>query len=103
MSAPRDRYGLHPYGWSHQKLRKRFARRMRAGEVFYCWRPGCPTPGVPIDPRSWDLGHVDPELRGQFGTRWPEHRRCNRATITNLKRQLAEAAAGSVGGSSREW
>jgi hypothetical protein len=65
--------------------------------------PGSLTPDEPIDPRCWDLGHVDPELRGQFGTRWPEHRRCNRATITNLKRQLEEAAEGAVGRTSREW
>lgn len=103
MSAKRDRYGQNPYGAVHKAQRKRFARQMRAGEVLFCWRPSCPTPVVPIDPRSGDLGHVDPEHRGVFGTRWPEHRRCNRATITNLKRQLAEAAEGSVGRSSREW
>jgi hypothetical protein len=75
---------------------------MRAGEVFYCWRPACPTPDVPIDPRSWDLGHVDPELRYRFGTRWPEHRRCNRATVTHLKQRLEDAGAG-VSINSREW
>jgi hypothetical protein len=61
---------------------------MRAGEVFYCWRPSCPTPNKPINPRLWDLGHVDPELRHLFGTRWPEHRACNRRTVTHLKEQL---------------
>jgi hypothetical protein len=103
MSAPRDRYGIHPYGWSHQKLRKRFARRMRAGEVFYCWRPSCPTPNVPIDPRSWDLGHVDPELRPVFGTRHPEHRSCNRATVTHLKQRIEQAAVPAAHVNSREW
>jgi hypothetical protein len=99
----RGKFSNHPYGTVHKAERKRFAARMRAGEVFWCWRPTCLTPDEPIDPRCWDLGHVDPELRGQFGTRWPEHRRCNRATITNLKRQLEEAAEGAVGRTSREW
>jgi hypothetical protein len=90
----RDWAGQHIYGAVHKAERKRFAARMRAGEVFHCWRPTCLTPGVPIDPRYWDLGHVDPELRRTYGTRWPEHPRCNRATITHLK-----AAAGP----SRDW
>ena len=102
MGAPRDRYGAHPYGAVHKAQRKRFAHAMKRGEVFYCWRPSCPTPDVPIDPRSWDLGHVDPELRGQFGPRWPEHRRCNRATVTHLKQRLEDAGTG-VGRTSREW
>jgi hypothetical protein len=95
----RDRSGQHPYGGVHKALRKRFARRMRAGEVFYCWRPSCPTPNEPIDPRSWDLGHVDAEFRPQFGTRWPEHPRCNRATVTHLKERLE----GGSDHHSREW
>ena len=99
MSRSHDQYGQHIYGTVHQKERKRFARRMRAGEVFYCWRPKCPTPGVPINPRSWDLGHVDPELRPVFGTRHPEHRSCNRATVTHLKHRLAAAESTP----SRRW
>lgn len=97
MSRPRDRFGQHPYGAVHKAARRRFAAAMRAGEVFYCWRPSCRTPGVPIDPRSWDLGHVDAELRDVFGTRWPEHPACNRATVSHLKEQLPPAAR------SREW
>ena len=81
----RDRYGQHPYGSVHKAVRRRFAARMRAGEVFYCWRPSCPTPREPINPRYWDLGHVDPELRPEFGARWPEHPSCNRATLTHAK------------------
>jgi hypothetical protein len=88
MSNKRDRHGQPYYGQLHKRTRKRFARRMEAGEVFYCWRPTCPTPDVPINPRCWDLGHVDPELHDQFGTRWPECRKCNRGT---LPRMLAEA------------
>src|SRR5829696_2129618 len=91
--APRDRHGLHPYGPVHKAARKRFTARMRAGEVFHCWRPSCPTPNEPIDPRSWDLGHVDPELRGVFGDRHPEHPACNRRTMSHLKERLKAAEA----------
>lgn len=90
----------HPYGTAHKAARKRFAARMRAGEVFFCWRPSCPTPDVPIDPLKWDLGHVDPELHGVFGDRHPEHRSCNRATVSHLKEQLKPAWAPRY---SREW
>lgn len=76
------------YGAAHKAARKRFVQRMKRGEVFYCWRPTCPRPNEPIDPRYWDLGHVDPELRSRFGHRWPEHPSCNRAT---LPRMLAKA------------
>jgi hypothetical protein len=57
---------------------------------------------VPIDPRSWDLGHVDPGLRDQFGDRHPEHRRCNRSTMSHLKERL-KAAEAIVTKHSREW
>ena len=102
MSAPRDRYGNHPYGAVHRAVRRRFAARMKRGEVFYCWRPSCLMPGVPINPGSWDLGHVDPELRHQFGTRWPEHPRCNRSTVSHLKERLKAVEAGGDS-HSREW
>jgi hypothetical protein len=100
MSSPRDRYGQHPYGAVHRAARKRFAARMRAGELFYCWRPTCPTPDKPINPNHWDLGHVDPELRAQFGHRHPEHPSCNRATVSHLKAKVAEAGGSTT---SREW
>jgi hypothetical protein len=57
---------------------------------------------VPVDPRSWDLGHVDRELRHQFGVRWPEHPRCNRSTMSHLKERLKAAEAGGSK-HSREW
>jgi hypothetical protein len=86
MSGKHDQHGQHRYGTIHKAQRKRFAARMRAGETFFCWRPTCPTPNEPtINPRSWDLGHVDPELRHRFGMRWPEHPSCNRATLTHAK------------------
>jgi hypothetical protein len=83
----------HKYGGHHKHLRKVFALRMARGEVFECWRPDCLLPGVPITPWvKWDLGHVeDPELRRVLGVRWPEHRRCNRATITHLKERAVVA------------
>jgi hypothetical protein len=86
----RGKFSNHPYGTRHKAARKRFAARMRAGEIFYCWRPTCVLPGEPIDPRSWDLGHVDPELRHLFGERYPEHPRCNRGTVRHLKERLAD-------------
>jgi hypothetical protein len=60
---------------------------MRNGEQFDCWRPDCQLPGVPISTGVlWDLGHVeDPVLRARYGPRWPEHRRCNRSTLTHAK------------------
>jgi hypothetical protein len=103
MSRAHDRHGQHIYGAVHKAARKRFAMRMRAGELFYCWRPTCPRPNEPIDPRSWDLGHVDPELRPVFGTRHPEHRSCNRATVAHLKQRLEAAERGPVDRRSREW
>ena len=83
MSSNHDRYGSPMYGAVHKAERKRFAMRMKAGEVFYCWRPTCPRPHEPVDPRRWDLGHVDLEFRGEFGSRWPGHPACNRATLTH--------------------
>ena len=100
MPRGRGKFSNHPYGTMHKVARERFAARMRAGELFYCWRPGCPTPNVPINPLAWDLGHVDPELRHQFGDRHPEHRRCNRSTMSHLKERLKAAVATKH---SREW
>ena len=92
MGRGRGKFSNHPYGTVHKAARKRFAARMRAGEVFFCWRPTCPRPHEPIDPRHWDLGHVDhPELRRQFGPRWPEHPACNRATYAHLKARVEAA------------
>jgi hypothetical protein len=68
----------HRYGRRHKELRRRFARRMACGEL--------------IDPnRPWDLGHVG-DNTAVGGERWPEHRTCNRATVTHLKQKLAEQA-----------
>lgn len=60
------------YGRAHKRLRAEYARRMRAGEVFYCWR--CRLPVNPLLP--WDLGHDDADRSVYHG---PEHVRCNRS------------------------
>ena len=78
----------------HKDLRRRFARRMARGEVFICWRCGELITG------QWDLGHVG-DNTAAGGERWPEHRTCNRATVTHLKQKLAEAEPAPRG--SREW
>ena len=97
MKRNHDRHGQHIYGSVHKKERKRWIRRVRAGEVVG-WR--C---GDPIDPSArWDLGHVDEDgLARGFPKRHPEYRSCNRATVTILKQRLADAEAAST--SSREW
>ena len=85
-----DAMGQHIYGTVHQKQRKRWAPKVRAG-VVSCWRCGRSIrPGA-----GWDLGHMD------SGGRHPEHRSCNRATVTILKQKLAEAEAAPP--SSRDW
>jgi hypothetical protein len=74
----------HRYGRRHKELRRRFALRMAEGERFHCWRCGKLITG------QWDLGHVG-DNTAVGGERWPEHRTCNRAIVTNLKARLAEA------------
>ena len=77
--------GVRGYGNAHQKLRKKLAPMVDAGDVR-CWRCGDPIlPG-----EKWDLGHDD-EDRSQY--RGPEHVRCNRATASRRTRRW----------NSREW
>ena len=69
------------------------------------WTPPNPVVESPPAPDGeptfqWDLGHVG-DNTGAGGERCPEHRSCNRATITNLRQKLAEAEAAPRG--SREW
>jgi hypothetical protein len=82
----------HRYGTVHKKLRKRLEAQMRAGKVFYCWRPEC---RKPINPSYWDLGHVEPEFQSVYGLRHPECPSCNRAT---LPRMLTQARGEQNGG-----
>jgi hypothetical protein len=91
-----DRHGQHIYGTVHQKERKRWIGRVRAGGVL-CWR--C---GDPIDPSArWDLGHVDEDGRGRgYPLRHPEggdpYSRSPRASrAAALSRISLEGAPGS--------
>jgi hypothetical protein len=87
MSSSHDRHGQHIYGSVHKAQRKRWARVVAAGGVA-CWRCGKPIPPV----ARWDLGHVEEEGRRRgFPVRHPEHRSCNRATVTHLREKLGLA------------
>ena len=92
-----DRYGQHIYGTVHKKERMRWVRRVRAGGVV-CWR--C---GDPIHPWRGGIWAMSVRTARLAATRLrhPEHRSCNRATVTILKQKLAEAEAAPRG--SREW
>lgn len=76
------------YGKEHKRLRAAIAQRMRAGEIFRCWR--C---GQLINPRlPWDLGHDDADRTRYRG---PEHVACNRAH-TRRRAKLAGRGRGAV-------
>lgn len=63
------------YGADHQSERRRWQKRLDAGEVVQCSRQGqhyCP--GTPIDPTNWELDHTD-DRTGYLG---PAHPPCNR-------------------------
>ena len=65
------------YGSRHKRLRKSWAPKVRAGKV------NCARCGLLIGPgQPWDLGHDDDDRSLYSG---PEHRRCNRATLTHAK------------------
>lgn len=59
------------YDAAHDALRAAWQRRIDAGEVVHCWRPGC---HVRIVGRAWHLGHDD---RDRSITRGPECIACN--------------------------
>lgn len=73
------------YDAGHTRRRAAWQARMDAGEVVYCWRDQrpdltawpCLTPGVPVDPSDWHLGHDDTD---RAVTRGPEHPGCNLPT-----------------------
>lgn len=76
------------YGPEHRRRRRAAARDVAAGIVL------CARCGKPIHPdEAWDLGHVDGRPDEWAG---PEHRRCNRATMTH-------AAQARVARTSRDW
>jgi hypothetical protein len=77
------------YGWTHQKLRNRWARGVARGEV------DCARCGEPISPEEpWDLGHVD---GGRTRYSGPEHRACNRATASHKAKRRRRVHVAFVG------
>jgi hypothetical protein len=81
--VPRPTTAQRGYDYAHQKRREKAARRIKQGEG-YCWR--CLSEGKSpeeawIEPdEDFDLGHDD---RDRSKYRGPEHRRCNRATMSH--------------------
>lgn len=76
------------YGYQHKLLRRRWVREVALGGVR-CARCGkLIVPGTP-----WDLGHDDVDRSRYSG---PEHRACNRATLSHAKGRPTGAAAGNV-------
>jgi hypothetical protein len=66
------------YGRPHRRVRAWWKLQVERGEV------DCARCGVRIEPgEEWDLGHVDGGGAREYAG--PEHRRCNRATVTHLK------------------
>jgi hypothetical protein len=71
------------YGHAHRKERKRLEPIVARGETI-CWRCGelIPAHDVSRARYVWDLGHDDDD---PSVTRGPEHRECNRATLTHAR------------------
>jgi hypothetical protein len=67
------------YGRRHQKNRRLWAAKVATGKVR-CARPTCGELILPGEP--WDLGHDDANPKITWG---PEHRRCNRATLSHAR------------------
>jgi hypothetical protein len=83
------------YDRRHQKVRKRWAPKVRAGKVK------CARCGELIKPNElWDLDHDDDDRR-DIAYIGPSHRRCNRASVTHLKAQLEAPTEPTL--HSREW
>jgi hypothetical protein len=80
------------YDRQHRRRRAKWAKEVARGGVV-CSR--CRQPIAPLEP--WDLGHDDDDpSRPPF----PEHARCNRATLTHAKQN---AVSGGVQRWSRHW
>lgn len=83
------------YGKEHKRLRAAYAARMKAGEIFRCWR--CGRPISPYGP--WDLGHDDADRDFYRG---PEHVSCNRSD-TRRRAKRARGRRGTTGVPRRRW
>lgn len=59
------------YDKAHDQLRAEWQRRIDAGRVVTCWRPGC---GTVLTGRAWHLGHNDHDRTRYEG---PECVPCN--------------------------
>jgi hypothetical protein len=76
------------YGHHHRTIRARLAPIVRTGTAM------CARCGQFIGPNEpWDLGHDDADPTRYAG---PEHQKCNRGTINNLRRALEEQTAPPV-------
>lgn len=70
------------YGYQHKQMRKQWTSAVNAGQVQ------CARCGVLIEAGTpWDMGHVD----GSDAYSGPEHRACNRATLTHAKASTSTA------------
>jgi hypothetical protein len=74
----------------HRALRARLKREFDAAGYLICARADCPYPDHLITHgQAWDLGHVDGDPTRYSG---PEHRSCNRRTMTPARQRAAAAA-----------
>ena len=88
-NQPKGNTTARGYGAEHQKLRRRIAPLVAAGQAI-CWRCGQKIPAG----SSWDLGHDDHD-RSRY--RGPEHVKCNRATSARNGKPVIRADK------SRDW
>lgn len=63
------------YDAAHDRMRRTWQKRLDSGELIACSNPTCQSPGIPVDPKRWHLGHTPDR------TTWrgPEHPTCNLA------------------------
>lgn len=60
------------YDAQHDRLRAAWQRILNRPAPVQCTSPSCLTPGEPVNPHDWHLGHDD-----QRQHRGPEHPACN--------------------------
>jgi hypothetical protein len=72
----------------HKRLRAELARQLDTIGYLICARDDCPVPNKLIVPgMPWDLGHKD----GTLEYAGPEHRSCNRRTMTHARQRAGVA------------